>query len=137
MNADGSGQTRLTNNQGFDWWLAWSPDGRKIAFQSDRDGNGEVYVMNADGSGQTNLTDNQAHDGMPAWSPNIQDSTTQPLRHHRDSYDLHSWAVLLVPLVSGGVGVRQLAVLDQLQDAGGASRRLLRGCRPVCRRTQW
>ena len=26
----------------------WSPDGRRIAFRSDRDGNNEIYVMNAD-----------------------------------------------------------------------------------------
>jgi Tol biopolymer transport system component len=36
----------------------WSPDGRKIAFVGDRDGNAEVYVMNADGSGQRRLTHN-------------------------------------------------------------------------------
>jgi TolB protein len=29
---------------------SWSPDGEKIAFDSDRDGNSEIYVMNADGS---------------------------------------------------------------------------------------
>jgi RNA polymerase sigma factor (sigma-70 family) len=40
------------------------PSGR-IAFESDRDGNGEVYVMNADGSGQTNLSRNPADDGWP------------------------------------------------------------------------
>jgi dipeptidyl aminopeptidase/acylaminoacyl peptidase len=28
---------------------AWSPDGRKLAFVSRRDGNSEIYVMNADG----------------------------------------------------------------------------------------
>ena len=41
--------------------------GRRIAFQSDRDGNDEVYVMNPDGSGQTRLTDNPAWDGSPSW----------------------------------------------------------------------
>ena len=35
---------------------AWSPDGRRIVFVSDRDGGFEVYVMNADGSGQRGLT---------------------------------------------------------------------------------
>ena len=41
----------------------------KIAFNSDRDGNYEVYVMNADGSGQANLTNNAAADFQPSWSP--------------------------------------------------------------------
>ena len=61
--------TRLTYNDGFDLFPVWSPDGRRIAFDSDRDGNWEIYVMNADGSGVTRLTDNDAADGFPAWSP--------------------------------------------------------------------
>ena len=69
MNADGSGQTNLTNNPASDYGAAWSPDGTKIAFCSDRDGNGEVYVMNADGSGQTNLTRHPGEDYGAAWSP--------------------------------------------------------------------
>ena len=48
---------------------SWSPDGRKIAFTTKRDGNFEVYVMNADGSGQRNLTRNPAPDRSPVWSP--------------------------------------------------------------------
>src|SRR5215207_11048155 len=40
-----------------------------IAFQSNRDGNYEIYVMNGDGSGLTNLTDNPADDFGPVWSP--------------------------------------------------------------------
>ncbi len=69
MNADGSGQTRLTNNPAADSGPTWSPDGSKIAFSSDRDGNSDIYVMNADGSGQTRLTDNPAGDAGPIWSP--------------------------------------------------------------------
>ena len=61
--------TRLTDNGAFDSGPAWSPDGRRIAFNSNRDGNWEVYVMNADGSGVTRLTDNDAVDGSPTWSP--------------------------------------------------------------------
>jgi Tol biopolymer transport system component len=49
--------------------LAWSPDGRKIAFVSGRDGNREIYVTNADGSGRRNLTRNPAADFAPGWSP--------------------------------------------------------------------
>jgi TolB protein len=47
---------------------AWSPDGRKLAFVSRRDGNSEIYVMNADGSVQENLTRQPANDSHPSWS---------------------------------------------------------------------
>jgi len=45
--------------------------GLKIAFQSDRDGNDEIYVMNADGSNQERLTYNAVADFYPCWSPDI------------------------------------------------------------------
>ena len=69
MNADGSNQTRLTNNPAEDGMPAWSPDGSCLAFNSDRDGNFEIYVMDADGSNQTRLTNDPGWDTMPAWSP--------------------------------------------------------------------
>jgi len=70
MNANGSGQTRLTVNPGFDNRdPAWSPDGQRIAFTSARDGNSEIYVMKADGSAQTRLTTDPARDFSAAWSP--------------------------------------------------------------------
>jgi Tol biopolymer transport system component len=59
---------RLTNVTG-DSRPRYSPNGSKIAFQSTRDGQPEIYVMNADGSGQTRLTNNPAWDTAPAWSP--------------------------------------------------------------------
>ena len=54
---------------GADGNPAWSPDGRKIAFATKRDGNLEVYVMNADGSGQRNLTRSPWNEGSASWSP--------------------------------------------------------------------
>jgi Tol biopolymer transport system component len=45
------------------------PGMNRIAFESNRDGNLEIYVMNADGSAQTRLTTNPAADSNPAWSP--------------------------------------------------------------------
>jgi dipeptidyl aminopeptidase/acylaminoacyl peptidase len=47
---------------------AWSADGRRIAFMSERDGNPEIYVMNSDGSGQRRLTHDPAVDADPAFS---------------------------------------------------------------------
>lgn len=69
MNADGSGTRKLTHNARNNAEPAWSPDGRKIAFRSTRNGNRDIYVMNADGSGKRDLTRHPAQDGSPSWSP--------------------------------------------------------------------
>ena len=88
MNPDGSNQTNLTNNptgaRRFGWYgdfgPAWSPDGAKIAFASQRYPDflyKHIFVMNADGSNQIRLTQNDWNRGPfvgfedrgPAWSP--------------------------------------------------------------------
>lgn len=71
MNADGSNQTRLTNNAAVDTGGTFSPDGSKIVFTSNRDGDNEVFVINADGSGIVQLTNNTFSDTVDfsAWSP--------------------------------------------------------------------
>ena len=45
MDADGGNPIRLTHHDAWDGSPSWSPDGRRIAFHSERDGNWEVYVM--------------------------------------------------------------------------------------------
>lgn len=69
MNADGTNQTRLTNNSSYDAYPSISLDGSKITFVSDRDGNYEIYIMNADGTNQTRLTNNSSRDSFPSLSP--------------------------------------------------------------------
>src|ERR1044071_2769133 len=59
---------RLTNNNALDEGAAWSPDGSRIAFDSNRDGKTEIYVMNADGSNVKRLTNNLSDDLGPKWS---------------------------------------------------------------------
>ena len=59
--------TRLTDNNADDWLPIWSPDGSKIAFMTNRDGNYEIYIMNSDGSGVTRITNNDAEDWDPRW----------------------------------------------------------------------
>jgi Tol biopolymer transport system component len=69
MDSDGSNETRLTTHLAYDDQPAWSPDGTKLAFITDRDGNFEIYTMTSVGGAQTRLTNNPAGDGFPAWSP--------------------------------------------------------------------
>lgn len=68
---NGSGERRLTAAPAFDGDPAWSPDGRRVAFTSERDGGDrEIYVMNADGTNQSRLTTSAGFDENPSWSPN-------------------------------------------------------------------
>jgi dipeptidyl aminopeptidase/acylaminoacyl peptidase len=70
MSADGSNpQPLVVNGTPDDRAFAFHPDGSQIVFQTNRDGNTEIYKMNADGTGQTNLTNNVAADANADWSP--------------------------------------------------------------------
>ena len=116
MNADGSNAERLTYSSGaWNTSPAWSPDGQRIAFHSDRDrrsrsGRGrdfEIYVMNADGSNVERLTySGDGSNAGPKWSAdgrkiaftsdrdgnseiyvmNADGSNVERLTHH-DAYD--------------------------------------------------
>jgi dipeptidyl aminopeptidase/acylaminoacyl peptidase len=68
MNSDGSGQW------GVDFVVSdqdpkWSPDGTRIAFTTNRDGDADIYTSAPDGSGGRNLTFSYSWDTDPAWSP--------------------------------------------------------------------
>jgi len=70
MNADGANVRQITFGDPDDQVPSWSPDGRQIAFASDRATPGQqfdVYVVRRDGSRPTRLT--YAEGGSPAWSP--------------------------------------------------------------------
>ena len=68
VNLDGRVLARLTDNPA-DEAPAVSPDGKRIAFMSTRDGSWDIYVVNADGSGLTRLTADADIDGLPIWAP--------------------------------------------------------------------
>ena len=77
MNADGSNQTRLTFAlASYDVLPAWSPDGTKVAFMSNRDGNEEIYVLDVASGVEANLTNAPLYgDSYPDWQPSPIDST--------------------------------------------------------------
>ena len=63
------GNLRQLTTSGNNYAPVWSPDGTHIAFDSDRYGDRDIFVMNADGSHQQQLTTDSAEDREPAWSP--------------------------------------------------------------------
>jgi len=69
VEADGSNSRQITETGGV--YVSenpyWSPDGRRIVFQSNRTGNFQIYVMNADGSDQIRLTNHDGNDYWPSW----------------------------------------------------------------------
>ena len=70
MNADGKKNITLTKGQASDFSPAWSPDGRQIAFASDRDRDFEIYVMDTKGDNTIQLTNNlHTIDLEPSWAP--------------------------------------------------------------------
>jgi Tol biopolymer transport system component len=84
MNADGTHVRELTFSNAFDGDPAWGR-GNRIAFESERTHNADVWVINANGSGEKDLTaDSQAFDGDPAWSP---DGTRIAFTSQRDNGD--------------------------------------------------
>ena len=69
MNSDGTGVVNLSRNAWFDGWPSWSPDGRRIAFSSNRSDPYQIYVMNADGSGAVRVVESPYTDVRPQWLP--------------------------------------------------------------------
>jgi Tol biopolymer transport system component len=118
MRPDGSRLTNLTNNPAVDTMPFWSPDGKRIAFESDRDGSRQIYLMDMDGSNIIQLTQwegNYALDpnGYTPWSPDgrklivshgspaehyelyaidITDKSITTLTQERGQYFLPSWS---------------------------------------------
>jgi Tol biopolymer transport system component len=63
------GPRRVIASSGNDVNAAISPDGRRIAFQSYRGGQGNIWVSDSDGSDPVQLTTFESHTGTPRWSP--------------------------------------------------------------------
>ena len=73
-----TGARKLTHGRYDSGWAVWSPDGKRLAFDSDRTDHtpndsrhvNDVFVMRPDGTGVKKLTDSKGVNGDDAWSPN-------------------------------------------------------------------
>jgi Tol biopolymer transport system component len=100
VNADGTSLTRLTTNDFAEGDYAWTPDGTKITFWTNRDGDYEVYSMNADGTAQTNLTNNTANERGAVPSPGGNKIAF--------TSDRNSFGTEIFSMKADGAGVRML-----------------------------
>jgi Tol biopolymer transport system component len=82
VNVDGTGLTRLSDDDAYDLNPAFSPDGERILYTSYasttpppyesenfKHSDSDIYIMNADGSGKTRLTDGEGDYYYPSFSP--------------------------------------------------------------------
>ncbi|MBA2462398.1 MAG: PD40 domain-containing protein [Actinobacteria bacterium] len=94
----GGGESRLVDGEAG----TWSPDGRRIAFVSDRDENGrclfhdcvghagEIYIANADGTDEQRLTQNPQVDAAPEWSGDGEWIVFGRIADEEGDWDLHA-----------------------------------------------
>jgi Tol biopolymer transport system component len=104
MNADGTGQTNVSNGPTWDAYPSWSQDGDQLVFESDRDEEGpiilglvigdlghEIYVVDIDGDDLTNLTNSLEDDGHPVWSPDDEKIVFESYRDgNREIYTMNA-----------------------------------------------
>ena len=110
MNADTTGKTQITFGSGDDDWAAWSPNYKKVAFSSNRNGAWELFTINADGTGLKQLTSKAtgAHDYDASWAPD--GSKIYFSRASIDSANAPSWHARIYSVNSDGTGLTK--VLD-------------------------
>jgi TolB protein len=69
--ADGSGEVNLSRSAAYDGWPVWSPDGKWIAFASNRQGpanTGQIYLVRPDGTDLRQVTRGPWSYAQPAWA---------------------------------------------------------------------
>jgi Tol biopolymer transport system component len=97
MNANGTNQIALTDNDYEDGLPHWSPDGSKIGFSSSRDdeypGIPDVYMMNPDGGDLVRLTRGPDIKVMSAWSPDSSKIVFLNIREIPSGYEQHLYVM--------------------------------------------
>jgi TolB protein len=123
VNADGSGLKQMTSTPGYDAEATLSPNGKKIVFTSERDGDLDIYSMDPDGKNVKRLTNEVGYDGGPFYSPDNKmivyrsshPKTPEEVKRYKDLLAQH----LIVPTTfelwvmnADGSGKRQVTSLN-------------------------
>ncbi|MBD5303227.1 MAG: peptidase S41 [Bacteroides sp.] len=99
VNVNGGSARKLTSGSAYESAPVWSPDGKKIAFASDRNGGKDIYIMDSNGGAQRRLTSNSAAETPEAFSPDgkevifsavIQDPASSALAPNRTQSELYA-----------------------------------------------
>ncbi len=108
MRADGRHERNLTNSPGIDEVRPdFSPDGDRVVFASDRDGDFELYTIKPDGSRVRQLTANTTTEDEPSWSP---DGRTIAFTSDRDPVDDSGFAYDIYTMRADGGRQTRLTV---------------------------
>ncbi|PKN92615.1 MAG: hypothetical protein CVU44_13210 [Chloroflexi bacterium HGW-Chloroflexi-6] len=106
----GQAAINISNDPGYDGRPTWSPDGRFIAFESDRNGNRDIFIVSPDGSGLKQITSspaNEAFNPAAGYSSNVWSPDGKSLLVHTDQQG--TWNVELIDVESGAASF----VLDE------------------------
>lgn len=111
----GGRATPLTQHPGQDSKPIFSPDGKQIAFVSDRDGSAQVYVMPADGGGANQLTFHTAGFDLHQWTP---DGKQLLVGSQRDNFWRHAERFFLISAENRG---SEIMLFDAYGESGAIS----------------
>jgi TolB protein len=73
---------------GVNWHPVWSPDGKKIAYISNKAGTEDVWVMDYDGGHPAQLTSSELYEVFPVWSPDGAQLAYASSKHYKDYSDI-------------------------------------------------
>lgn len=69
LHVETGAEERLTAHSRDNWFSSFSPDGRRLVYQSDRTGNNEIWLLDLETRTEVNLTNHPGEDRLPDWSP--------------------------------------------------------------------
>lgn len=109
MNVDGSDAKKIVDG----YAASWSPDGMKLVFSKDTDGNEDLYTCDKDGANSLKLIDSQSNESFPMWSPDGEQIMFEQFNSPEGMVDINSYEICIFNVQSGTIKtLTQNAYLD-------------------------